>query len=307
MTPPPWEHPLSLPLGLHNRAGSDTRQQAPFSTIIKLLYISKTTISIMHAESPLTPEALGSLVRELSHLNGFLAELIELQKGQLSAGDTETRHVHQKTDMETAQVPGQMILNRESLQELQEKFLSVFDVASILQGKELPWYHVSRDIVNLGPSRAPDGPIPGNDFHTMPRISAEPLAWSANLQFDSDHRMTITGPHASDPLLVPLAHFQHHSKLGNDATDKIEEAAVLIRALWPDDVTGQPKRRVLGPPLTDPMAPEYHVFYWLASKDVNTEVFGARLIARQSGGRFVESPLMKPVSRTPTHHPVLSS
>jgi hypothetical protein len=54
--------------------------------------------------------------------------------------------------------------------------------------------------------------------------------------------------------------------------------AKLLRAAWPDaNVDGPSKYRQLGPPFVDPDLPDYQLFRWLASEDLNPVYEGISL------------------------------
>ncbi|POR33265.1 Uncharacterized protein TPAR_06539 [Tolypocladium paradoxum] len=183
--------------------------------------------------------------------------------------------------------PGQLLPTRDSLIELREKFLSAFDVASILESQCRPWYYIHRDLGNPGPSRAPIGPIPGNDFHaTDRRIMAHLPGWGSKLQFDLSGQKNRAGPQL---LVVPFKHINDHPDPGPGDVKKVEESAELIRSLWSDASIGQPRRRHVGSRVTDCSAPEYHIFHWLASKQLNGEGVAMRRRSLASTGRFAGS------------------
>lgn len=185
--------------------------------------------------------------------------------------------------------PGQLLLTEGNLLALREKLLSVFDVASILSNENLPWYRLQRDIIDLDPFRAPPGPLPGNDFHQENQITPDPSAWAAQLQFHAADRNPAKHGYDYLPLLVQLTHIREQPGPQLEAQHNIEEAAELIRSLWPDSTIGWPKYRQLGPSLIDPSAPEYHMFHWLASKELNQEAVSLDLLPFRLNGRYAES------------------
>lgn len=185
--------------------------------------------------------------------------------------------------------PGQLLPTQVNLLALREKFLSIFDVDTVLASGKLPWYHLQRDIIDLDPYRAPPGPLPGNDFHEENQITPDPSAWAAQLQFHAADRKSAAHGFEYLPLLIQLTHIYEQPDSQPEARRNIEEAAALIRSLWPDSAVGWSKCRQLGPPLTDPRAPEYHMFHWLSSKELNQEAVSLELLSRNPKGRFVES------------------
>ncbi|KAL3957166.1 hypothetical protein ACCO45_007744 [Purpureocillium lilacinum] len=182
--------------------------------------------------------------------------------------------------------PGQLLPTEDTLRDLRDKFLFVFDVLTVLETQTLPWYYIHRDFISSDPERAPSGPIPGNDFHaTDPRITARLAAWGAQLQFDISSA-DADAPHPK-PLLVPLKHISSHPDPGPGGIAIVEKAAKLVEQLWPDALIGPSRRRHVGLQLTDVTAPEYHIFHWLASKQLNAEGVALCLLSRNSYGRLV--------------------
>ncbi|KND90453.1 hypothetical protein TOPH_05025 [Tolypocladium ophioglossoides CBS 100239] len=183
--------------------------------------------------------------------------------------------------------PGQLLPTPDTLIELREKFLSALDVDSILESQSHPWYYIHRDLGNPDPSRAPIGPIPGNDFHaTDPRITVHLPAWGSKLQFDVSGQKNQAGPRL---LVIPFKHISDHPDPGPDGIKKVEESAELIRALWPDASVGRSRRRHVGKPVADCTAPEYYIFHWLASKQLNGEGVAMRPRSLAPSGRFAGS------------------
>ncbi|KND86558.1 hypothetical protein TOPH_08800 [Tolypocladium ophioglossoides CBS 100239] len=187
-------------------------------------------------------------------------------------------------------VPGQLLPTTEALLELREKFLSVYDVASILESKSLPWYCIHRDFYKLDASRAPTGPIPGNDYHAKdPRIHADPAAWAGTLRFDPSHRSTAAGTQISGPLIVPFKHIEDHPDLVAGGNKSLDEVAALIRDLWPDVEIGPPTYPFKRTQLTDTNAPEYRVFHWISSKRLNSEIVDVQPFSRTPHGQFLDT------------------
>ncbi|KAJ6438218.1 alpha-glucosides permease MPH2/3 [Purpureocillium lavendulum] len=185
--------------------------------------------------------------------------------------------------------PGQLLPTEDTLRDLRDKFLSVFDVPSVLESQSLSWYYIHRDFNNADLGRAPPGPIPGNDFHaTDPRIVAHLPAWGAYLQFETPSAAgePDDAPQPK-PLLAPFRHISSHPDPGPGGVAVVEHAARLVKELWPDAVMGPSRRRHVGLELTDTSAPEYHIFHWLASKQLNAEGVALCLLSRNSQGRLV--------------------
>lgn len=177
-----------------------------------------------------------------------------------------------ETDPNTRVVPGQLLPTKPNLDQILEKFLSVYDSASILKNNTLPWYALHRDYYKLDSSRAPAGPIPGNDFHaTDPRITADASAWAAKLRFAPCHRSILAGTEALCPLTVSFKHINDCPEW-DDSSRELAEAAALIRHLWPKEEIGEPVGRLVGEVLTDTKTPEYYLLHWLASQPINRGV-----------------------------------
>ena len=190
-------------------------------------------------------------------------------------------------EMDDALSLGHLLPTADVLIELREKFLSVFDVASILQSRSLPWYIMHHDVADPGSSREPRGPVPGNDYHaTDPRIWTDPSAWDAKLRLERWNQQ----PHSQNlqPLVIPFKHISQHPPSDSDGSlNGIEEAAQLIREFWPDDSIGAPRRHRVGRQLSDVGAPEYHTFRWLASKKLNGEGVSVTPLFASPNGHFV--------------------
>ncbi|KAL3959305.1 hypothetical protein ACCO45_007467 [Purpureocillium lilacinum] len=154
-----------------------------------------------------------------------------------------------ETDPNTRVVPGQLLPTKPNLDQILEKFLSVYDSASILKNNTLPWYALHRDYYKLDSSRAPAGPIPGNDFHaTDPRITADASAWAAKLRFAPCHRSILAGTEALCPLTVSFKHINDCPEW-DDSSRELAEAAALIRHLWPKEEIGEPVGRPPSQPI----------------------------------------------------------
>lgn len=180
---------------------------------------------------------------------------------------------------------GHLVPTAKVLFDLQEKFLSVFCVASILESRSLPWYIIHHDIADPD-SCEQRGPIPGNDYHASdPRITTDPSAWDSKLRLEPWNEES--GSQNLQPLIIPFKHISQYSPSDSDGASKIEEAARLIRIFWPDDSIGPPRRRFVGRRLTDASAPEYHIFHWLASKKLNGEGVSVTPLFPSSNGHFV--------------------
>lgn len=199
----------------------------------------------------------------------------------------ETSSPQISTTAAATAVPGQLLPTKETLLELREKFLSVYDVASILESKTLPWYCIHRDYWKIDDSRAPPGPIPGNDYHARdPRINADPAAWAGTLRFDPAHRSAPAGIQSLGPLAIPLKHIKDHGPVADG--NNLYEAAALIRDLWPDAEIGPPMGRIKGIQLIDSKAPEYRMFHWILSKRLTSEIVAVQALSRIPNGHFLD-------------------
>lgn len=267
-------------------------------------------VSSCYNNLPLAMEAtksddLGSLVDELSRLNSLLHDLIDKEtSGHPVVEKPEIRLAIQEKPTETVHIPSQLRLTQENLLGLRDRFLSMFDVASILGTRALPWYHIQHDIVRVGSSHSLDKDLSAVDSRTEYRAAADSWSEFANLQFEAVHRKTATDRRS---LIVPLAHFQLHPHFGPTARDNIEEAAALVKALWPNEKIRRPKRKLLGPSLGDHRNFEGQLLRWLAARDLNSEVVTLALFPRLSSGEFLAQPMADDVSRATTGEPQLKT
>lgn len=157
----------------------------------------------------------------------------------------------------------QLLPTQENLIELSEKLLTVFGVESILGGgRRLPSQPLQREFGDI--PRYVLRPIVGNDFHVHTAFGCSP-SWKALLQLGQDHD-------GLGKICLPLCDVAQHPKSEEDApaTELVQKMAMLLWFAWPDaTVAGPSKRRQLGPPFVDPELPDYQLFEWLASKDLN--------------------------------------
>ena len=156
----------------------------------------------------------------------------------------------------------QTLPTQENLSQLLDKLLAIFEVDSVLKGLDLPQHPLQREYKNKPDSRHNIRPISGNDFHIYANLTTSPPSWEAILQLEQ------TG---SGSICVPLCHVQQHSQVDHSglATQVVEQAALLLRAAWPDASIGPSRRRQLGPDFDDPESASYQLFRWLASKPLN--------------------------------------
>jgi len=155
----------------------------------------------------------------------------------------------------------QLLPTQKNLSELLEKLLTVFGVESILEGRELPSQPLQREIGDG--RRWMLRPMLGNDFHVHTAFDCSP-SWKAVMQLDPDDER-------SDKIRFPLCDVAQHPK-SEDAPKSAQQMAKLLRAAWPNaNVVGPSKRRQLGPPFVDPGLPDYQLFRWLASRDLNPD------------------------------------
>lgn len=174
-----------------------------------------------------------------------------------------------------------MLPTQKSLSELLEKLLTVFRDESILEGRDLPSQPLQREI---GAVRHVLRPMVGNDFHVQTSFGCDP-SWKALLQLDLDDE--------SDKICLPLCDVtQHPSSEEATATKLTERAAKLLRSSWPDaNDIGPSKRRQLGLPFADPDMPDYQLFRWLASKDLNPVSEGVSLTHLHNSMDLLYQPL----------------
>ena len=155
----------------------------------------------------------------------------------------------------------QLLPTQQNLSELLVKLLTVFGIESVLDGEVLPRQPLQREIgKNLRPALRP---MVGNDFHIQTAFGTD-HSWKALLQLDQGDDST--------KISLPLCHVAQHP--GTDdaaaAIRLVEHMAKLLRYTWPDaNVGALSKRRQLGPPFVDSDGTDYHLFRWLASKDLN--------------------------------------
>jgi hypothetical protein len=178
----------------------------------------------------------------------------------------------------------QLLPTQRNLSVLLEKLLTVFGDESILEeGKELPSQPLQREIGDV--PRYNLRPMVGNDFHVQTSFGSEP-SWKALMQLEQDDG-------SSDQMCLPLCDVAQHPKLENaTATKSVQQMAKLLRSAWPDaKVEGPSKRRQLGPPFVDPDLPNYQVFRWLASKDLNPVSEGIFLVSLYDSNGWLYRPL----------------
>jgi hypothetical protein len=103
------------------------------------------------------------------------------------------------------------------------------------------------------------------------------------MQFDRD----------GEKVSLPFCDVVQHPKPEDaTATPSVQQMAALLRSVWPDaDVVGPSKRHQLGPPFVDPDLPDYHLFRWLASKDLNPVREGIFLIDLYQFDGFLHQPV----------------
>ncbi|KAK3297097.1 uncharacterized protein B0H64DRAFT_391334 [Chaetomium fimeti] len=166
--------------------------------------------------------------------------------------------------------PSQLLPTERNLSGLLEKLLTVFGDESILDGGGLPSQPLQREIGDV--PRYALRPMVGNDFHVQTSFGSSP-SWKAVMQLDRDDEK-------SDKICLPLCDVTLQSESEATATIKLaQQMAKLLRYAWPDaNVVGPSKRRQLGPPFVDPALPDYQLFQWLASKDLNPVSEGIMLI-----------------------------
>ncbi|KND93768.1 hypothetical protein TOPH_01947 [Tolypocladium ophioglossoides CBS 100239] len=157
----------------------------------------------------------------------------------------------------------QVLPTQENLSEVLDKLLAIFEVESILDGRKLPLHPLQREFKDSPDSRHILRPISGNDFHVSPSFTVSPPSWGAILQLEQ------TGWCSN--ICVPLCHIEQHPRLDQNVTgiQKVEQAATLLRAAWPDASIGPSRRRQLGLDFYDSASASYQLFRWLASKQLN--------------------------------------
>lgn len=189
--------------------------------------------------------------------------------------------------------PSQLVPTQGNLSELLEKLLTVFGVESVLEGSKLPNQPLQRE-TDKTPCPALR-PMVGNDFHVETSFGTSP-SWKALLQLDQGD--------ALGKICLLLCDVAQHP-ISEDATKSAELAAKLLRSAWPDaNVAGPSKRRQLGPPFADAEMPDYQLFRWLASKDLNPAGEGVFLtdLDYDSAEDLLYQPLrQKLVCRVPPH------
>lgn len=130
-----------------------------------------------------------------------------------------------------------------------------------MEGTELPDQPLQRETEDVRRYKF-IRPMVGNDFHVHTSFSLD-TSWKALIQLDQDDNK-------SDKICLPLCDVALHSKSQEAATVSVQQMVKLLRAAWPDANVDDPsKRRHLGPPFVDPDLPDYQLFRWLASKDLN--------------------------------------
>ncbi|KAK4099240.1 hypothetical protein N658DRAFT_171859 [Parathielavia hyrcaniae] len=161
----------------------------------------------------------------------------------------------------------QLLPTQRNLSELLDKLLTVFGAESILNGRKLPSQPLQRESGDV--PRYALRPIVGNDFHVQTSFSSSP-SWKAVMQLHVDQ-----DDERSDRICLPLCDITiaqyPKSEDMTTATQMAQlEQMAKLRSAWPDgNVDGPSKRRQLGPPFVSPDLPDYQLFRWLASKDLN--------------------------------------
>jgi hypothetical protein len=135
----------------------------------------------------------------------------------------------------------------------------------------------------------------GNDFHVQTSFGTSPPSWKALLQLDQDDE--------SDKICLSLCDVAQHPKLEEaTATKSAERMAKLLRSAWPDaNVVDLSKRRQLGLPFVDPEMPDYQLFRWLASKDLNPAGEGCFLTSLYHFVDLLYQPLRQKPVRFPSY------
>ena len=181
----------------------------------------------------------------------------------------------------------QVLPTQENLSELLEKLLTVFGIESILEAKQLPGQPLQRETGDV--RRHAFRPMVGNDFHVQTSFGLSP-SWTAWIQFDQD---------AWTKLCLPFCDVALQPKSQENATVSVQQMAKLLRAAWPDaNVDGPSKYRQLGPPFVDTDLPDYRLFRWLASKDLNPVYEGVCLTHLNSYKGWLYQPLRQKTVRS---------
>jgi len=154
--------------------------------------------------------------------------------------------------------PSQVLPDQENLSSLLGKIVSVFEVESVQDGRDLPTHPLQREAKDLARARSPFWPMSGNDFHVSPRFSCSP-SWEATLRLETNSSSTE----------LPLCHVTQHPGSADEAVQTVEQAVPMLRASWPDATVGLLRRRQLGPGFHDLESPTVQLFAWLASKKLN--------------------------------------
>ncbi|KAK4097196.1 hypothetical protein N658DRAFT_500735 [Parathielavia hyrcaniae] len=160
----------------------------------------------------------------------------------------------------------QLLPTQRNLSALLDKLLTVFGAESILDGRKLPSQPLQRETGDV--PRWALRPMVGNDFHIQTSFSCSHF-WKALMQLEQDDEK-------SDKICLPLCDITiAQGPKSKDMTTaarlaQLEQMVKLLRSAWPDEnVDGPSKRRQLGPPFASPDLPDYQIFRWLASKDLN--------------------------------------
>jgi hypothetical protein len=177
----------------------------------------------------------------------------------------------------------QLLPTHRNLSELLEKLVSVFGVEPIFEwGGRLPSQPLQREIGDATP-RYVLKPMVGNDFHVQTSFGSSP-SYKAVMQLHLDQN-----DERSDKICLPLCDVALQPRLETAATSARQMAKLLLSA-WPDANVGLSKRRQLGPPFIDPGLPDYQLFRWLASKDLNPVSEGVSLIHLYSSNGWLYRP-----------------
>ncbi|KAK7991480.1 hypothetical protein PG988_000274 [Apiospora saccharicola] len=170
--------------------------------------------------------------------------------------------------------PGALVPNEKNLLVLREKFLSVFGIASLLIDEKLPPTHLQHDLSNSGEPRINMGPIAGNDFHAVSGTIPDETAWSASLRLEQED---------SNAVLVQYSHIRQHPNTAKRATVIVEEAATIIRKLWPDDAKYKMNQKKYGRRFEDIEYMDYDMLSWLVSEELNDEGVAMHYFAEHVG------------------------
>ncbi|KAI1077478.1 hypothetical protein F5B20DRAFT_583188 [Whalleya microplaca] len=232
-------------------------------------------------------EAIEHLVRGISHcLQEFLGNKHDdaIENTTMQESKPKLSLFGPKT---TALANGILLPTHENLLEtLRERFLSIFGVASLLKDQKLSAYHPQGGLIDLAPPYSSFGPIIlGKDLHIEPSFVCDPSAWSSILQVD----LSGGNIEKSEAIMLPLTHVRQHPLPLPGATSKVEQAAALVRALWPDSRIDPPKHHMRGPRFTDPKSPEFVMSSWVASQSLNTKGVDLKLLLPNFKGYFVSS------------------